>query len=218
MTDISKEKRDKLLATLERIEAAPEKTRRTKRLNLNPKVEQRVTPEGKLARGGWRGQPGSLAALDVHRGRTLIHLLPKCAGVTKLGKPCGKPKMRESEFCWTHNSPGFLSARTKKDLLWKPSRTRVLRRALGNLVATPGMVPEELKQQPVFMAVAEIAYNNRYIPRDSGTPLEVRLKHARRWEVAGRLTLELANAWHSLVGDGNHEGWHRAVEKARRLV
>lgn len=89
--------------------------------------------------GGWRGKPGSLAALDPARARAAA---PNCA------RPgCGQPKTCGSAYCRLHG--GWRGAKSK------PSPFRVALRAARRALKAAqreGRITPELQAQAVWWA------------------------------------------------------------------
>lgn len=162
---------------------------------------------GKLNVGGWRGQEGSLRALDAHRWRTTFGNMRPCARPN-----CGQPPVRGSKFCRHHGGRPLATARKAGDPLWRPKKSSMLRREIRRLV-NHGHVPVELTKQKIFRdLLAAVKYGVR---AEDYPGLDFRQRGAR-WMAMAYLVLEFIRAW-ELMEQQEHQPWHDAVAKANAL-
>ena len=97
-------------------------------------------------RGGWRGSPGSLAALDRHR-PTGWQPCQLCAGRRRQdGAQCGQPAVPPSRYCRRHGG------RLPFERLTALGKAVRLARAVIRRARRDGRIPRELAAHPAWMA------------------------------------------------------------------
>ena len=180
---------------------------REHRARSDRKRVQRRKPDGTLANGGWRSNPNSLAALEVHR------------GATQTGGPgartcavCRALAVRGSDFCRHHGGAHALHRRQQADPLWRPKRHSLMRREIFRLLRE-GHVTRDMLQSPVFRAVLDQV--RRGVSRQERPDL-TRAERIAFYMDSAALLLDLIHG-HRQTKEGNHNPWHAAIGRARNM-
>lgn len=152
--------------------------------------------------------PNSLAALEAHRGRTLIQHQPKCS------KPgCRLPRILGSDKCRHHCPPEYLRKRREWTPTWRHTRRRNIWQQLF-AAWRQNAFPPELVEQPVFRDLIAWALN----PRRLGVP-GIRepggRAAARQIALARALAFEAVHAWLVFEEGGDPTLWHQVIVRAK---
>lgn len=212
--DVARKKRTpkEIMASLERAldhTAMPEADGYMKRMK-RPRIEKKGKTHPN--KGGWRGHPNSLLALELHRAKGYFRAPGR--------KPCKVPGCTQTpvkglNVCMMHGGRAVQLQRRIADNCARYSRPAEANRVVRRLVRG-GELPVEFLRTSIWRAV-DGAYAD-LIHRHPGSEMSNRtpelIAHINALKM---LRFELVRAWFALAENDDHGPWTAAVGKAKEL-
>lgn len=195
---------EEILARIDKLmlESSDDPNIKRRRIKVDPKPAWKNN-------GGWRGNPNSLLALELHRARTQFG-----AGGLRLCNKCKRVAVRGLNVCYRHGGARLANKRRIEAGCFVRHRPS----AAGSLVnglLRQGALPVELVRNSVFKAVGDESRRIEEL-RKAG---EIDRADVNRLRACRLLHLELVQAWMMLAADEKADAavWRSAVSKVREI-
>ncbi len=207
----------KIQETINRIDRAVAKTSAssTERALKRPRVV--IKAKKHPNKGGWRGHPNSLRALEKHRGKTMFG---NPNNRKRLCRKCNRVAIKGLDVCYSHGGAPTQIARRLADDCAGYSRPKTAHRLVQKLIEREEL-PQELLRQPIFLKISDILsvpYKEAKFRRRDRKPLSGSSKDEMNYlKTLTVLRLECVRAWLTMEISGDNGPWITAIGKARKL-